>query len=853
MLGLTESEAQKKLKEFGLNKIPQAPPIPWWKIFLSQFTGFVVVILLFASLASFLIAEYLDGFFILLIVLLNSLLGFYQELKAQKDIRSLKTLITTSCRVFRNGKETAISTEYLVPEDVAVLNMGDKIPADGILLSGTAVVVNEAVLTGESVPVQKEIKNELFMATIVLSGYGKMLVKNTGSKTKFGSIAQSLSLIKDEKTPLEQKLEKFSKRLGLAIIFGAFILFLIGVSEGRQLFLMFLQTVSLAVAVIPEGLPAVFTITLAIGMQRMAKKKAVIRKLSAAEGLGSTNIICTDKTGTLTKNEMTVRNIWLTEGNEFKVAGVGYSGIGKIKSAGPAGRFVGRRFAAASKYVQFYERTDSSQTYQLRRPSPAFDLTLQKLIEVGVLCNSSSLVLKKDGEKEFDVLGDTTEGALLILGEKAGINAQELKSKYEYKAEFPFNSQTMMMSVVVQKTDNRKQITDNSTVLVLTKGAPERILEVCQISEEERKKIQEKVKQMSSQGLRVLALASKNLEVKEKYSQEEDIKELNFLGLTGIYDPPRPEAREAILSARRAGIRSVMLTGDNPWTALKIASEVGLSREGSEVVTGEQLNQYNDEVFGQKLFQVNVFARVNPMDKLKIVEFFKQSGNVVAVTGDGVNDAPSLKKADIGVAMGQTGTEVAKEASDMVILDDNFSTIVKAVEEGRVIFDNISKAIKYLLSSNLGETLTVVAAILFNWPLPLIPQQILWLNLVSDGLPALALAVDPKDPNIMIRSPRDKNSSFLNTKDLTWMLGVGISQALIVLVIFKISLAFIPETEARLIAFSLLVLMETAVAFLVRGKRQKIFSNKLLLLAAGITVFFQILILTVPMLRNIFS
>jgi len=568
------------------------------------------------------------------------------------------------------------------------------------------------------------------------------------------------------------------------------------------------------VAAIREGLPAVLTITLAVGVQRMAKQKAVMRKLSATEGLGSTNVICTDKTGTLTKNEMTVRKIWLANNESIEVTGVGYSSAGEIRVVtGPVSQ---------QPHKFSHKGTPIMGLPVARHPSQT-DYNLVTLIEFGVLCNSSSLMLKEDGENDFDILGDTTEGALLILAKKAGVDIEKVKEEWKIVEEPPFNQELMVSSVVVTQKEKPDDF------LLLTKGAPEKLIEMCQIPKTEKEETLKKIADYSSQGLRVLAFAYKKTQ-----SPQVVYKDLTFLGLVGIYDAPRPEVKEAINVARKAGIRTIMLTGDNPLTALKIAEEVGLVEKGSEVVTGDQLRSYSEQVFNEKLDRVNVFARVLPEDKLKIVEMLQKKGLVVAVTGDGVNDASALKKADIGVAMGITGTDVAKEASDMVILDDNFTTIVKAVEEGRVIYDNIVKAIKFLLISNLGESLTVVFALLLGWPLPLIPKQILWINLVTDGLPALAMAVDPKDPDVMTRQSRDRSSSMLgDNKNIIGLGFISLAQAVIALAIFWLANGIYGEKWGQLAAFTTIVIMEIALAFLIRGKKQKLFGNKILLWAAG--------------------
>jgi Ca2+-transporting ATPase len=815
--GLSEQEAEVRLKQYGLNEIPQKPPAPWWQIFLHQYKDIVIIILLIAALISLLIDEKINSLFIFLTVFLNSLLGFYQELKAQKDIRSLKNMITSECRVIRSGREFFLPTKFLVCGDLVNLGSGDKIPADGFLLASNNILVNEAALTGESLPINKTVKNEVYLATTVLSGHGIMQVTSVGSGTKFGNIAKNIIEIQDEETPLEEKIARFGKVIGSVIFWVAVFLFSIGIVQGRRFYDMFLQSVSLAVAVIPEGLPTVITITLAIGAQRMAKQKAIIRKLSATEGLGSVQIICTDKTGTLTKNEMTVKKIWLFDGEEFEVTGTGYSARGEV--------------------------VNKSKKYEVKDINSKD--RLKKLVEIGVLCNTASLAIKEDGGMEYDVLGDTTEGSLLVLAKKLGISIEEVKEDFKIIDESSFDAQKMMMSVLVE---------DHRQSCLMAKGAPEKMIESCILADFQKRLILEKVNEMGNEGLRVLGIAYKNLKGPGSLKDlKEEENNLVFLGLVGIYDPPRTEVLDTILVARKAGIRTVMLTGDNAVTALKISEEIGLVEKGDEVVTGEQLNSYSDEILNQKIETVNVFARVSPVEKYKIVAAYQKKGYVVAVTGDGVNDAPALKMADVGVSMGKTGTDVAKEASDIVITDDNFQTIVLAVEEGRIIYDNIVKAIKFLLSSNLGETLIVAFSLLLGWPIALIPKQILWINVVTDSLPALAMAIDPKDPDVMSKIPRDKNISILKTSDWKGIAAIGLIQAAITLFFYGLAIRILEIEYARLFTFSLLVFIEMMVVYIIRGKKQKMFNNRMLILAVLVAILSQVFILLIPQAREFFS
>ena len=833
--GLTEQEAKARLVKFGPNEIAEPSPSSSLKVFLSQFKSFLVLILLLAAGVSLLIGERLDFIFIFLIVILNAAIGFFQEAKAEREVRALKNLIVPQARVVRNGKEKIIRASEIVPGDLVVLSQGDKIPADGVLIEGTALLVNEAVLTGESVPVEKEVLppgNLLFMGTTVLSGHGNLQVTTTGMNTEFGKIAKELGKTKKERTPLEEKITNFSKVLGLGILSICLLIFLLGILRGRPFLLMLLESIALAVAAIPEGLPTILTITLAIGMQRMAKKRAIVRKILATETLGSVEVILSDKTGTLTKNEMTVREIVTANGGLYKVGGVGYQLGGEVKKI--------------SNFILRQAQDNAEQSRSIKR-DPAFE----KILTIGILCNTSSLVLKENHKDSFEVLGDTTEGALLILGKKVGLPIEDLKNNFPIEEELPFDPERRLMTVVTRTPKGER--------LVLTKGAPENVLfpstkylteegKEAPLTKEKRGEIEEKINQMGGRGLRVLGFA-----YKEKRDKEELEANLVFLGLVGIADPPRPEVAQAVLICRQAGIFPLMITGDNAQTARSVAEEIGLIKEGEEVVEGEQFKEFPQEIFEKILTLVKVFARMAPSQKLKIVEEFQKKGLVVAVTGDGVNDAPALKRADVGVAMGQTGTDVAKEASDIIITDDNFATIVSAIEEGRVIFANLLKAIKYLLSCNLAEVLVIFLTTLFSLPLPLTPLQLLWINVVSDGLPAIALGVDSRDPHVMRQLPRGRKGAILSFPDFLFIGGVGVVQALIALLTFILILARGGEPQARLATFSLFVILEMMVVFLVRGKRQRLFSNKLLILAVLLTLFLQGLILATPSLREIFS
>lgn len=814
--GLSSGQIISLRKTFGNNEIPHRLSDSGPVIFFRQFKNYMPITLIMVGIISLLIREYLDAVFIFLITVLNGFLGYVQEVKAQKDISSLTKMIVPMCRVIRDGREILLPARELVPGDIVNLQTGDQVPADGEVIESKSLLVNESSLTGESISINKAVKDSVFMSTTVMGGHALVKIQKTGINTSFGKIASETLLICDEKSPLEKQIDRFGKIIGVAILFIAIGLFLLGVLQGRAWYEVFLITISTAVAVMPEGLPVVLTITLAIGMQKMARKKAVMRRLSTTECLGSVQVICTDKTGTLTKNELTVKNIWLANGSEYLVSGTGFSSQGEVQRLDRVGDF---SFAVK-------------------------DLT--RFIEIGVVCNNASLMMTEGNSETFDILGDTTEGALLILAKKLKLEPDEIKNNFEIIDEKTFNNEEMIMAVLVQNKKTNK-------FLVFAKGAPEKIIRICSISENGREKIYSQTNEMGGRGLRVLGLAFKELVSTDNLNLSL-VDGLSFCGLVGIYDSPREEVKSTIEKARKAGIRTVMLTGDNALTALKIAKEIGLADKNSEVVTGEQLKTYSREIFQEKLDKVNIFARVTPLDKLAIVDAFQKKGLVTAVTGDGVNDAPALKLADVGVAMGKTGTDVAKEASDMVIMDDNYATLVQAVEEGRAIYDNIIKTLKYLISQNLGETLVIVVSMLLGWPLILLPQQILWINLVSDSLPAVALGFDQKDQRTMTKPPRNQKIPFLDIYDWQDIVVIGIVQALVAVIVFWLLIFNLHnEAVARLGAFSSIVLMAMVIAFIIRGKNQKFLGNKFLNFSVCIILSMQAIILLVPFLRGIFS
>src|SRR6056297_1308761 len=713
--GLDSSEVKKRQEKYGLNEIKKQKSISLWRIFLSQFKSFIVYILIFALAVSLFLQEFIDAGVSLAIIIIDAIYGFVQEYKAEKSIQALRKLARPKAVVIRNGQKKKVKSSELVPGDIVELKTGDSVPADMYLLQAVNMRTNESTLTGESLPVSKktgvfnsasglgEQKNMLFASTTVVAGHGLAVVTKTGMKTEIGKIAGIIQSGKDNKTPLQKRLSHFGVVLGVLIIFLSIVIFTVGCFTGQDKIEMLFIALSLAVAAIPEGLPAVVTVSLALGVQRMVKKNVLIRKLAAVEALGSTTVICSDKTGTLTRNEMTVRKIYFNS-QEIKVSGIGYEPKGDFSLDGQA----------FSKEKMRY------------------------LLETGFLCNNAYSI---DGE----YVGDPTEIALLVLAEKAGI-----KVKAERLQEKSFTSEDKYMATW-HEVDQKERMS--------LKGAPEVVLEKCsyvltgrgreKLTKEKKQNILQANEAFAGGALRVLALA---------YSSTGKEKDLVFLGLTGMIDPPRKEVKKSIKLCRRAGMRVVMITGDHKTTAQAIGRKIGIT---GKALTGKEIDQLSGQEFAEKFQEVDIYARVSPEHKVKILQAYQKQGNIVAMTGDGVNDAPAIKKSDIGVAV-NTSTDVAKQAADMILTDQHFKSIVAAVKEGRHIFTNIKKFIKYLLSCNLSEILTIFIAVIAGLGSPLAAVQILWMNLVTDGLPALALSSEPEEKDIMKKPPRDPKESILN-------------------------------------------------------------------------------------------
>jgi Ca2+-transporting ATPase len=753
--GLSQLEADKRLAQFGLNQLEAKKQINPWGIFLEQFKAFLIWVLIGAALISGFLGEWGDTIAIIAIVILNAILGFIQEYKAEKSLAALRKLTFPVSKVIRNGQSVSIPSSHLVPGDVIELEAGDSIPADARLLwVSSQFTAQEASLTGESNPVAKNIQaitdkevplaeraNMVFMGTSVASGKGKALVIATGMKTSLGEIASLVQEIRHEITPLQRKLEVFGKWIVYLCFVLVGIILLMEWFRGGAFIQVFMTAVSLAVAAIPEGLPAVVTIALALGVHRMVKRHVLIRKLPSVETLGCATVICSDKTGTLTRNEMTVKQVY-AGGELFTITGTGYE---------PEGEFL----------------IDGKPVPPEESP------VLLNILHCAVLCNNAHLV---KGSESCQVIGDPTEGALLTLAGKASITKDSLEEESSFLDEIPFDSERKLMTVVRLV---------NQQPLAYVKGAPDVLLKKCAWIETpsgiepftsiDRLTIEKINNEMANQALRVLGFAYKKLdEVSDSYETEKVESELTFLGLIAMIDPPREEVKAAIQDCKTAGIKAVMITGDHKNTAVAIAKELGIYAEGSLALSGTELDHLTQDELLAKVREISVYARVSPEHKLRVVDAWKKHGEIVAMTGDGVNDAPAVKEADIGVAMGITGTDVTKEVSDMVVTDDNFASIVSAVEEGRGIYDNIKKFIHYLLSCNTSEILVMFIASLFGYPVPLLPIQILWINLVTDGLPALALGMDPVEPNIMKRHPRSPTEAVVTRHGIFMMVIQGI-------------------------------------------------------------------------------
>jgi P-type Ca2+ transporter type 2C len=833
--GLSSSEVSSRLRKYGANALQQAKRKSAFSIFASQFKSILVVLLIVAVLISLFIGETIDAVVIGIIVIANAILGFIQEYRAEKAMEALKKLSAPQAIIIRDGKEQKIDAKHLVPGDIIILSEGDRIPAAAKLLEAYSLQTDESALTGESTPVEKQVgvvaqkcavadrKNMVFMNTIITRGRGKAVVVATGMHTEIGHVAKMIQTAEEKETPLQRKLEAVGKSIGIAVIIIAVAIFGLGLWRGGEIFDMLMTAIALAVAAVPEGLPAIVTITLALGLSRMAKAKSLIRKLPAVETLGATTVICSDKTGTLTKNQMTVEKIYAN--NKFiSITGTGYNPIGNFLS--------GKKKIIATK-----------------------DKALNLLLTIGVLCNTAKLVKNR----KWVVFGDPTEGALIVSAEKAGLKKNILLKKYKHIGEIPFDSVRKLMTICYISPTRKK--------IAYVKGAPEILLSKCthifkqgkvsKLTAQDKKNILDANINMAKSALRVLGMAYRVLPIKiNKFDAKLIENQLVFVGLQGMIDPPRDEVKLAIETCRKAGIRSVMITGDYEVTATAIAKELGILGAKGEVITGADLDKLNQKAFMKQLENISVYARVSPEHKVRILKAWQSKGAVVAMTGDGVNDAPALKNADIGIAMGISGTDVAKEASAMVLQDDNFATIVRAVEEGRGIYDNIKNFIRYLLSSNVGEVMVIFAASLLGLPLPLIAVQLLWMNLLTDGVPALALGIDPPEQGIMNRPPRDPSESTINKNMWIFIFLVGIVMMVGTVGMFAKFLVNGIE-HARTMAFTTIVMFQMWNVFNSRTQHsifnKSFWNNKWLIISVSSSIILQLVVVYVPFFHNIFG
>jgi P-type Ca2+ transporter type 2C len=841
--GLEAAEAASRLAQYGHNELEAARRISPWALLLEQFKNVLIVILLIATLLSAFLGHGVEALVISVIVLFAVLLGFFQEYRAESAIEALRKMAAPTAAVVRGGEDLDIPAREVVPGDVILLVPGDKIPADARLVETANLQVVEGALTGESSAVEKHIeplldqalsigdrKNMVYAGTAVTYGRGRAVVTATGMATEFGKIAQMLQTVETSRTPLQLNLDKLGKTLARASLVLVAIIVALGLLRGQPFVEMFIFGIALAVAVVPEALPAVVTISLAIGVQRMVKRHALVRRLPAVETLGSTSTICTDKTGTLTKDEMTVRKVF-TSGETHSVSGVGYAPQGVYTLDG-----------------------------EIHPPSPA----LLALLRGGVLASDAYLVHSEvEGlpvEGGWRVKGDPTEGALVVAAAKAGLEKVVVDDQFPRLDEIPFTSERKRMTTLHRTPGGTQAYSKGAAEIILDScthllknapaeegGAVEQVLETA-----ERESILNAARQMASTGLRVLGVAQKKVAELEHAESG-----MTFLGLVGMSDPPRPEAASAIRTCEQAGIRVVMITGDHPVTAQAIASELGLFK-GGRVITGAEFEELSDDEYQSQVDSIDVYARVSPAHKLRVVAALQEKGQIVAMTGDGVNDAPALKKADIGIAMGITGTDVTKEAAAMMLTDDNFASIVAAVEEGRGIFANIKKYLMYLLSSNIGEIGLMAGATLLGLPLPLGAVQILYVNLATDGLPALALALDPQEKDLMKRKPRNPRLGIFTRPVVTLMLVGGIWSTLINLGIFAWARSSgRSDAEAMTMTFVSLVLIQFFKAYNFRSDRQSVlqkpFANRWLNLAVAWELGLLGLIVYLPFLHGAFG
>lgn len=834
--GLTSKQVEQRQKQYGYNALETAKHTPKWIIFLKQFQDFMVIVLLAATLIAGMLGEYVDAIAIMVIVFVNGFIGYFQEQKAEKSLEKLKELSAPMANVYRDKKWEKIMSRELVVGDIVKVTSGDRVPADIRIVKSSSLETEESALTGESLPVMKHATaitrddldaqdqvNMGFMGTLVTRGSGIGIVVGTGMNTVMGQIASLMSNTKKIPTPLERKLAELGKILIVVAILLTILVVGLGVIQGHPVYQMFLAGVSLAVAAIPEGLPAIVTVALSLGVQRMIRKKAIVRKLSAVETLGCASVICSDKTGTMTENQMTVKEMFLN-GEHLSVTGDGYEIEGDF--------LLGKQ--------------------KLKREHP----NLETMLLYGQLCNNSSLQVKKG---HYYVDGDPTDGALIVAARKLGLSTHNVEN-FNVIKEIPFDSDRKRMSVVVEDANGRR--------FLITKGAPDVLLPRCNyvLDKDGRKLLKQRdsdaissaIDYMADKALRTIAISMKPLAKDVTLESAFLEKDLTFIGLFGMIDPPRKEVKAAIEECRQAGIKTVMITGDHVKTATAIAKKLELLPEGGLVLEGQQLNQMSVAELEDVIEDVYVFARVTPELKLKIVKAFQERGHIVAMTGDGVNDAPAIKASDIGISMGISGTDVTKEASSLVLMDDNFATIKAAIQEGRNIYENIRKFIRYLLASNVGEILVMLFAMLLGMPLPLVPVQILWVNLVTDGLPAMALGLDQPEDDVMKRAPRSPREGVFARGLGFKIISRGILIGTVTLIAFMVTYQNNPEhlVYGQTIAFTTLVMAQLIHVFDCRSERSVFdrnpFENMYLVLAVLSSILLLLVVIYWPPLQPIF-
>lgn len=875
--GLTQTEAQSRLARLGANELTERPRPGFWALLWDQFKNFLVIILIVAAVVSLALGEYVDSFAIMFIVVLNSVVGVIQESKAEQALAALQKMAAPQAQVIRDNQQMAIPGREIVAGDIVLLEAGNFVPADLRLVESVNLKIEEASLTGESQPVEKtasvvldkeiplgDRRNTAFMGTLITYGRGKGIVTGTGMNTQIGLIAEMIQSFEAEDTPLQKKLEHLGKVLGIACLAICALVFIYGLfrdthlaaalhsgfftylqAEKKDIIQLFMTAVSLAIAAVPEGLPAIVTICLALGMQRMIKHNALIRKLPAVETLGCATVICTDKTGTLTQNQMTVVQAWAGD-RRFHVTGEGYS---------PSGEF----FEGTKPFI----------------PHTDPDATL--LLHGALVCNDARLHEKCDdnGKTSWQIIGDPTEGAMVVAAAKGGYRSDELAQSLPRIQEIPFDSDRKCMSTIHRVDGALVQSMcaglGSPPLIAFVKGAPDVVLDLCKqklmsgktvaMTAEMRREILDQNHDMAAKALRVLAVACRPLqELPSSITPAQVEQDLIFVGLLGMIDPPRPEVIEALKVARGAGLKSVMVTGDYKDTAEAIARDIGLLTPTGLVLTGAEIEQLSDTQLADKVNQIDVCCRVSPQHKTRIVDALKARGHVVAMTGDGVNDAPALKRANIGVAMGIVGSDVAKQTADMILTDDNLAGIVSAIEQGRIIYSNIRKFVYFLLACNIGEILIIFGAMMVGLPIPLRPVQLLWLNLVSDGAPALALGMEKGDPDIMNAPPRSPQEPVINREMAIGIGVIGLVDALAVLAIFFLALQRYPDqlATAQTIAFVTLCGSELLRAFTARSEHHSVFtigvfSNRWIVWAVALSFLLVLMVVYVPFLQPFFD